>query len=110
MFLITPIFLWLYLKNKKKAKLALLILISASLTLGLIIAYDLEVKANPPTKGGVSNESDFVWFYIKPYVRLPPYFLGVLFGLLYKEYKDGYGFMAKFGHACLNSKGLRTFL
>lgn len=97
MFLLAPVFIWMYHKNKKRAKRAILLLISTSYVLAIIIGYILEVKANPPVTGGISNPRGFAWYYIKPYIRLPPYFIGFLIGLLYYEYKNREGQMYRVG-------------
>lgn len=100
MFLITPIFLWIYIKNKTLGKLAIVGLMIISYIIALSVGSWLQVSASPPTTGGITNPRGFVDYYVKPYIRLPPYFIGVLMGLFYKEYKEKKGFSYRFGEIC----------
>jgi peptidoglycan/LPS O-acetylase OafA/YrhL len=100
MFLITPIFLWIYIRNRTVGKLAICGLIVASWITAIFVGSWLNVSAAPPTTGGITNPRGFVDYYVKPYIRLPPYFIGVLMGLFYKEYKEKKGFSYRFGEIC----------
>jgi len=103
MFLMTPFFLWWYIKNRKAAKLGIWALIGISTVLALIIGYNLRVRVSPPTTGGITNPKGFSQYYVKPYIRLPPYFIGVLVGLFYREYKEKYGTAYRIGTLCRRS-------
>jgi len=104
MFLITPFFLWLYIRKRRVGKLAIFALICASWVLALIVGAELNVKANLPTGGGISNQKGFANYYIKPYIRLPPYFIGILAALIYKEFREEVGWSYKIGRALQRSK------
>jgi len=103
MFLITPIFIWLYIKNRTVGKLAMFGLICLSWILALIIGAELNVRGGPPISGGITNEKGFANYYIRPYIRLPPYFIGILAALMYKEFKDQIGTSWKIGRALKES-------
>lgn len=98
MFLITPFFLWLYIKNRRAGKLAMFALICASWAFALIIGDLLGITAALPTGGGITNQKAFADYYIKPYIRLPPYFIGILAALMYKEFREGVGLSSKIGN------------
>lgn len=97
MFLVTPLFIWLYIKRRRIGKLAMLGLMIVSWIVAIIVGFQLHLKASPPTTGGMTNPSGFADYYVKPYIRLPPYFIGVLAGLMYKEYKDKIGSSYRIG-------------
>lgn len=85
MFMITPFFLWLYIQNKSLGKLFINILILISIVAAFWVGALLNVRATPPKTGGINNVHVFADYYVKPYIRLPPYFIGVLVALIYKE-------------------------
>lgn len=95
-----PFFLWMYIKSKDLGKNSLILVISMSLALAVLIGGIIGVSASPPTSGGITNVNEFSQYYIKPYIRLPPYFFGVLVGLWYREYKQKYGIAYKVGSFC----------
>jgi peptidoglycan/LPS O-acetylase OafA/YrhL len=103
MFLITPFFLWLYIRKRRVGKLAIFALICGSWVLSLIIGADLDVRANLPTGGGIQNQKAFANYYIKPWIRLPPYFIGILAALIYKEFREEVGWSYKIGRAIQRS-------
>jgi len=108
MFLITSLLLWMYIRNKKKAKIVISLLICSSLTFAWIYGYHLGVRANPPTTGGIANPKTFSLYYVKPYIRLPPYFIGVLMGLFYSEFKQQEGLAYNIGKLIIK-KAVRGF-
>jgi len=113
MFLITPLFIWLYIKNRTVGKLAMFALICLSWMLALVIGAELNVRASPPIGGGINNPKAFANYYVRPYIRLPPYFIGILAALIYKEYRDQIGSSFKIGRALKEStiaKNIIAFL
>ena len=83
LFLITPFFLWLYVKNANLGKLALLTLLVVFLAVGFVVTFVDKIITFP-----LQNASpDFNWYYYMPYTRAPPYVLGLLISLIYKELK-----------------------
>jgi len=98
MFLITPFFLWLYIRKRRVGKLAMVAVICGSWVLALIVGDALGITAALPTGGGITNKRGFADYYIKPYIRLPPYFIGILVALMYKEFREEVGWSYKIGN------------
>jgi len=92
------------LRNREQAKWGLILISWASIFFAIYYGFHLGVVASPPTTGGISNPTAFIDYYVKPYIRWPPYFFGVLVGLFYKEYKEKYGWSYKFGTLCRTPK------
>ena len=77
------------LNYKKSSKLLIIILIIGTLIVGLVISikysYYIPIKA-------VFVLSCYYNYYVKPYCRAPPYLLGLLLGILYREHKTAQTF------------------
>jgi len=110
MFMVTPIFLWIYIRNRKAGKLGMVALMALSYILALWIGADLHVRGTPPKAGGVTNGKGFSQYYVKPYIRIPPYLIGVLAALMYKEYKEQVGSSYRMFNAIKQSKLARNLV
>ena len=85
MFLLTPIFLWIYVKSKSVGKLVLLLFVWFLVAITLLVCFLENVVVYPVNEMG---ETAFEWYYIKPWTRGAPYFLGIYLGIYYKEWKS----------------------
>jgi len=110
MFMITPIFLWIYIRNRRAGKLGMVALMAVSYILALVIGAELNVRGTPPKAGGVTNGKGFSQYYVKPYIRLPPYLIGVLAALMYKEYKEQVGSSFRIFNNIKQSRLLRNLV
>jgi len=79
-------------------------LMCVSFILALWIGAGLNVRATPPKAGGVTNGDGFSKYYVKPYIRIPPFLIGILFALVYKEYKEQSGSSYKILNSIKQSK------
>lgn len=86
MFLLAPIIAWLYIKSPKHGFFLAGLMLTGSLGLGFFYSYYLESYA------GIEafwKQSEPLWeLYINPLVRMAPYLLGVILGLLYRNLKE----------------------
>lgn len=79
-FIITPIILYLYHKIHK--------LIGWGLLMGLILTHMLNsALISSQENYTVTPDQTYEKIHIKPYCRVGPYALGVMFGLMYYTYK-----------------------
>jgi len=72
------------LQYKKTSKILIILLIIGTLIIGLAIS--IHYKYYIPVKA-LFVLSCYYNYYVKPYCRAPPYLLGLLLGILYREYK-----------------------
>lgn len=81
LFIVSPFLILAYCFNRKLGYLLLLILVITSMTLN-----GIETAAGNVSPAGQSDSFDaFTWMYIKPWIRMGPYFLGAIIGLSYFE-------------------------
>ena len=89
-FLIGPAIIYLYYKSKKKYliwPISLLTFLSLFI-LSSMIAYHYSVSVNPIKAEEIDGvKTGFRYFYVKPYIRFPPYLQGLLLGLVYYHFK-----------------------
>lgn len=102
MFLITPFIIWFYLKDNKRGKFLIALILSASVTYSIIFGYHIGVNPNPPFEG-IALSRIFREYYVRPWVRLPTYYIGLYIGIIYTEYKQQLGFSYKFGNFWRNN-------
>ena len=86
LFLVTPFFLWLYVKNQKMGKLAIIAFLTVLIAVTFVVTFVDQVVSFPAQDIGTGN--GYNWYYIMPYTRGSPYVFGLLFALLYKEWKS----------------------
>ena len=82
-FLFTPLFLWLYVKNANLGKLAITAFLIVLLAASFVVTFVDKITSFPVQNWSPDNS----WYYYMPYTRAPPYVLGLLFSLIYKELK-----------------------
>ena len=89
-FLIGPLITYLYYKSNKKFLIWPISLVTF-ITLFILsssIAYHYNVSVNPLKSQEIDGvKTTFRYFYVKPYIRFPPYLQGILLGLLYYHFK-----------------------
>ncbi|CAD8211140.1 unnamed protein product [Paramecium pentaurelia] len=88
-FLITPILLIIYAKNKKIGLAIIISLLIGSIFSAYYIAYsnDFHLQMGTPNAKPQPDYQDI--FYYKPWVRISPYLIGILFGFFYRNYISG---------------------
>ncbi|CAD8115428.1 unnamed protein product [Paramecium sonneborni] len=88
-FLITPILLIIYAKNKKIGLALIVLLLIGSIFSAYYIAYshDYHLQMGAPNAKPQPDYQDV--FYYKPWVRISPYLIGILFGFFYRNYING---------------------
>ncbi|KAM3134927.1 hypothetical protein pb186bvf_012927 [Paramecium bursaria] len=87
MFLVSLIPLYLYSKVSPfvgKLSIGLLIVITQFLSIYVSIYYNFAV----PGVSMLINSQNFMDYYFKSYCRAPPYYIGLLLGIMYREYKQ----------------------
>ena len=84
MFIFTPFLLWLYVYNQKLGKIVITAFLTVLVAGTLVVTFVDKIIIYPLTAGGNSNS----WYYQMPYTRAAPYFFGLVFSLLYKEWKS----------------------
>ncbi|CAD8107262.1 unnamed protein product [Paramecium primaurelia] len=88
-FLITPILLIIYARNKKIGLTIIISLLIGSVFSAYYIAFshDYHLQIGTPNAKPQPDYQDV--FYYKPWVRISPYLIGILFGLFYRNYISG---------------------
>jgi hypothetical protein len=67
--------------------LAAIFLGSISLAYGMAWANDYHVSMPSPNGSAMPDYQDH--FYYKPWIRISPYIMGIAYGLMYRQYKNG---------------------
>jgi peptidoglycan/LPS O-acetylase OafA/YrhL len=84
--LLSPFILAVHYKSKTKGFALLLILILTNFFITLIQSFINDY--NPGVIHGISKDEQFVKSYQRPFNRVGPYLIGMLFGLVYRTYVD----------------------
>ncbi|KAL4461156.1 hypothetical protein ABPG72_015800 [Tetrahymena utriculariae] len=107
-FVVGLIILYIYSLNSKIGIGMILSFIIGSQVAATVIASNNDYKADYFT---LTNPDTFYNdFHIKPWVRMGPYFLGVLAGIYYRSYKLGTSSIVQFADKVLNNNVLRYIL
>ena len=85
-FLISLFAFFLYGIKPIFGKLMILIMMVGGLAAGLAIVIEKEYGLYPFDLNTFFNSDFFAKYYTKPWCRSPPYLLGILFGMFYREY------------------------
>ena len=85
-YLLSPFILILQYKSKYLGYGALLALIVINMI--ITIVETIELNYNPGLIYGLLNNSQFTNSYIKPFYRMGPYLIGMIFGFIYRGYHD----------------------
>ncbi|CAD8208487.1 unnamed protein product [Paramecium octaurelia] len=88
-FLITPILLIIYAKNRKIGLTIIISMLIGSIFSAYYIAYshDFHLQMATPNAKPQPDYQDV--FYFKPWIRISPYLIGILFGFFYCNYISG---------------------
>ncbi|EAS05424.2 acyltransferase family protein (macronuclear) [Tetrahymena thermophila SB210] len=107
-FIVGLILLYIYSMNSKIGIGMILSFFIGSQVAATVIASNNDYKADYFT---LTNPDTFYNdFHIKPWVRMGPYFLGVLAGIYYRSYKTGTSSVVQFADKVLNNSILRYVL
>lgn len=85
-YVLSPIVLILHYKNKLFGYLAVFGFLLINIIVTAVDVYDYGY--NPGVIYGLLNSEQFVNSYTKPYTRMAPYLIGILFGFVYRGYVD----------------------
>ncbi|KAM3129124.1 hypothetical protein pb186bvf_018760 [Paramecium bursaria] len=86
MFLVGLVSLYIYSFSRFYGKLSIAFLLVTTQVVGIILSFLYELTV--PGLSLLVNGPDFYKYYFKAYCRAPPYYLGLLIGILYREYKQ----------------------
>jgi len=68
----------------------------------MVIAVDKDYPINPVMMD--SNDQYFLpYYYIKPYIRIGPYLMGIMFGYIYRDFKLGKPYAVKISYLANNN-------
>lgn len=85
MFVVSLIPLYVYIMiNKLYGKTLVVFLLVISQLIGTLVTFHYGFLLPGFSMG---DPNLFLYYYIKPYCRAPPYYLGLLLGILYREHK-----------------------
>jgi peptidoglycan/LPS O-acetylase OafA/YrhL len=85
-FVFSLFFIMLYMKNRIAGYVSLISLIILGLALNIYEVVDREIRHPTHLIDFVKWQEYFTNIYIKPWIRCPPYVLGLVLGLLHMEY------------------------
>jgi hypothetical protein len=85
-FVFSMFFVFLYLKNRRAGYGALIAMIAVGLFFNFYGVYERNILHVTHLRDFVKWNEYFVNIYIKPWIRCPPYVLGLICGLLHMEY------------------------
>ena len=89
MFLILPWFMMLFIWKKLIGYIVLAALFIANMSISFYISWHYELGTGgilPATK--IAQDNYQKYYYERPWVRITPYLVGILFGILYFEYRQ----------------------
>lgn len=85
-YFLSPLILILHYKNKFYGYIALLVMIIANIITIIIISSENDF--NPGAIHGLLDNIQFTHAYIKPYIRIGAFLLGIFLGFVYRGYCD----------------------
>ena len=85
-FVFSLIFIIIYMKHRVAGYICILAMMCLGLSLNIYEVIDREIKQVTHLIDFVKWQDYFTNIYIKPWIRCPPYLLGLTFGLLHMEY------------------------
>ncbi|EAR92156.2 acyltransferase family protein (macronuclear) [Tetrahymena thermophila SB210] len=85
MFVLSLILMIVYANNKTAGKLLIFSALGAFIGLAIYLSYDYEILIVSQLTPMLNPHWNDIYF--KPWCRIPPYLLGLLFGIFYKEYQ-----------------------
>lgn len=87
-FVFSILFIMLYSKHRMAGYASILLMMCVGLSLNIYEVVHREIKQVTHLIDFVKWQEYFVNIYIKPWIRCPPYLLGLFFGLLHMEYLE----------------------
>jgi hypothetical protein len=87
-FVFSLLFIFLYTKKKTFGYVSLIVMIFVGLFFNLYGVFERDILQMTHLKDYAKFPEYFYKVYIKPWVRCPPYILGLIFGLLHMEYLE----------------------
>jgi hypothetical protein len=87
--LITPFLLILCAKKPQAGKMLLWIMFAASVATAYGMSWANNYHVNMPSLNGKPMPDYQDHFYYKPWIRISPYLMGLLYGIEYRDWKNG---------------------
>lgn len=85
-FVFSMLFIFLYTKNRIAGYISILAMLVLGISLNIYEVIDREIKQVTHLIDFIKWQDYFTNIYIKPWIRCPPYLLGLCLGLLHMEY------------------------
>jgi len=91
MFLVIPPLLLLYVKNEKYGSMLIYLMLAGSLIAAYAICWKEDFHAIIPSKKNFEMNPNFMFdFYVMPYIRISAYLLGLIYGIQFRNFKNGF--------------------
>ena len=87
-FVFSLFFIFLYMKNRLAGYASLIAMICVGLFFNFYGVDERDILHVTHLRDFIKWNEYFINVYIKPWIRCPPYILGLVFGLLHMEYLD----------------------
>ena len=79
----------IYVKSPKIGVVLISLLLAGSVLAAYFISWDKDYHLNIPSYTGSPMPDYQDHFYYKPWIRISPYLMGMLYGIMYRNYKLG---------------------